>query len=132
MSNNIPEVLRKVVEAQGKIDRGAMMARNEMITSLIQLSKEQIQGKRKKGEKAESGKPPKNRTGNLRRSIQGKPMREGFATYSALVGPTIIYGRRVELGGGNWPSGTKFPYMKPAWERFRPLALNIIRKHLAL
>jgi len=72
MSNNIPEVLRKVVEAQGKIDRGAMMARNEMMTSLIQLSKEQIQGKRQKGEKAESGKPPKNRTGNLRRKNKFK------------------------------------------------------------
>ena len=57
---------------------------------------------------------------------------QGFGNYSAIVGPTIIYGRRVELGGGNWPAGTKFPYMKPAWEKFRPLALGIIRKHLAL
>ena len=98
----------------------------------LQLAKEQIKGKRKPGEKAESGKPPMNRTGNLRRSIKGEREREGFATYSAVVGPTIIYGRRVELGGGNWPTGTKFPYMKPAWERFRPLAQGIIRKHLAL
>ena len=132
INNNIPEVMRKVLEAEKKLDRGAMMARDEMMNKLIQLAKEQIKGKRQPGEKAESGKPPMNRTGNLRRSIKGERAREGFATYSAMIGPTIIYGRRVELGGGNWPTGTKFPYMKPAWERFRPLAQGIIRKHLAL
>jgi len=132
IESNIPNVMAGVIKAQAKIDRGAMMARDEMMNKLIQLAKEQIKGKRKPGEKAESGKPPMNRTGNLRRSIKGEREREGFATYSAVVGPTIIYGRRVELGGGNWPTGTKFPYMKPAWERFRPLAQGIIRKHLAL
>ena len=132
INNNIPEVMRKVLEAEKKLDRGAMMARDEMMNQLIQLAKEQIKGKRQPGEKAESGKPPMNRTGNLRRSIKGERAREGFATYSAMIGPTIIYSRRVELGGGNWPTGTKFPYMKPAWERFRPLAQGIIRKHLAL
>ena len=132
IESNIPNVMAGVIKAQAKIDRGAMMARDEMMNKLIQLAKEQIKGKRQPGEKAESGKPPMNRTGNLRRSIKGERAREGFATYSAVVGPTIIYGRRVELGGGNWPTGTKFPYMKPAWERFRPLAQGIIRKHLAL
>ena len=132
IENNIPDVMRGVIKAQAKIDNGARMARDEMMNQLIQLAKEQIKGKRQPGDKAESGKPPMNRTGNLRRSIKGEKMREGFATYSAIVGPTIIYGRRVELGGGNWPTGTKFPYMKPAWERFRPMALGIIRKHLAL
>ena len=132
IENNIPEVIHTVNKAMTKIDLGARMARDEMMKQLIQLAKEQIKGKRQPGDKAESGKPPMNRTGNLRRSIKGEKMREGFATYSAIVGPTIIYGRRVELGGGNWPTGTKFPYMKPAWERFRPMALGIIRKHLAL
>jgi hypothetical protein len=132
IESNIPNVMAGVIKAQAKIDRGAMMARDEMMNQLIQLAKEQIKGKRQPGEKAESGKPPMNRTGNLRRSIKGERAREGFATYSAMIGPTIIYGRRVELGGGNWPTGTKFPYMKPAWERFRPLAQGIIRKHLAL
>jgi hypothetical protein len=141
MENNIPDVMWGVRKAQAKIDNGARAARDDMMNQLIQLAKEEIKGKRyyfpssgktRYYSQAESGKPPQNRTGNLRRSIKGEKMREGFATYSAVVGPTIIYGRRVELGGGNWPSGTKFPYMKPAWEKFRPLALGIIRKHLAL
>ena len=136
ISNNIPEVMRKVLEAEKKIDHGAMRARDEMMNQLIQISKGEIKGKRQPGEKAEAGKPPKNRTGKLRLSIHGKKEREGYATYSAMVGPGMIYGRRVELGsnGGKrpWPEGVKFPYMKPAWEKFRPLALGIIRKHLAL
>jgi len=152
IENNIPEVMKSVTKAMSKIDNGARGARDEMMNKLIELAKNEIQGQRgvigrklkyvdgqaKPGGKlygedpAISGQPPKNRTGNLRRSIKGERMREGFATYSAVVGPTIIYGRRVELGGGNWPTGTKFPYMKPAWEKFRPLALGIIRKHLAL
>ena len=132
IENNIPEVMRSILKAQTRIDDGARMARDEMMTQLIQLSKEQIKGKRQPSTKAEPNKPPMNRTGNLRRSIKGEKMREGFATYSAVVGPTIIYGRRVELGGGNWPKDTKFPHMKPAWEKFRPMALGIIRKHLAL
>ena len=131
IKNNIPDVMRGVIKAQAKIDNGARMARDEMMNQLIQLAKEQIKGKRQPGDKAESGKPPMNRTGNLRRSIKGEKMREGFATYSAIVGPTIIYGRRVELGGGNWPTGTKFPYMKPAFIKFQKIAMAIMRKHLA-
>ena len=138
INNNIPEVMRKVLEAEKKLDRGAMMARDEMMNKLIQLSKEQIKGKRKPGEKAESGKPPMNRTGNLRRSIKGEKMREGFASYSAVVGPTIIYGRSVEMAGKyappTWSGATQqngFPYMKPAFNKFQRVAMAIVRKHLA-
>ena len=132
IQNNIPDVMLGIRKAQVKIDLGAMKARDELMTKFTQLAKEQIKGKRQPGEKAISGKPPMNRTGNLRRSIKGEKVRLGFATYAAVVGPTIIYGRRVELGGGNWPNGTKFPYMKPAWIKFRPLVSIITRKHLAL
>ena len=132
IKSNIFEVMNSVTKATDKLDTGARMARDEMMNTLTRYAKEEIKGRRQPGERAITGEPPMNRTGNLRRSIKGEKMREGFATYSAIVGPTIIYGRRVELGGGNWPTGTKFPYMKPAWERFRPMALGIIRKHLAL
>ena len=97
-----------------------------MMTSLIQLSKNEIQGRRPKGQKATAGKPPMNRTGDLRRSIRGQKFEPGFGTYSAIVGPTIIYGRAVEMGGQYAPpswQGTSamrgFPYMEPAFEKFR-------------
>lgn len=104
------------------------MARDEMMAALIQISKEQIEGARpytigprggRRYEKATPMEPPMNRTGNLRRSIRGERFTMGFANYSAIVGPTIEYGRRVELGGGNWPAGTRFPYMEPAYQKFR-------------
>ena len=125
--------MREVLEKAGKgLDDSARNCRDEMMNTLIQLAKEEIVGRRPKGEKAISGQPPMNRTGNLRRSITGEKSRKGFGKYEAIVGPTIIYGRRVELGGGNWPSGTRFPYMAPAFAKFRVIAPRIISKHLSI
>ena len=123
------KLVRKSVDKIGvNIDKSARMARDEMMTALIQLSKEQIEGARpytvgprggRRYEKATPNQPPMNRTGDLRRSIRGERFNVGFANYTAIVGPTIIYGRRVELGGGNWPIGLRFPYMEPAYQKFR-------------
>ena len=132
ITSNLKQV-RQALEKAGKgLDDSARNCRDEMMNTLIQLSKEEIVGRRPKGQKATSGRPPMNRTGNLRRSIRGEKYKVGFGKYQAIVGPTIIYGRRVELGGGNWPSGTRFPYMAPAYAKFRVIAPTIIRKHLAI
>jgi hypothetical protein len=137
ITSNLNLVRSALEKAGSSLDKGAEGARNEMMLSLIQLSKEQIQGRRPKGEKATSGQPPMNRSGDLRRSIRGEKFRKGFASYSAIVGPTIIYGRAVELGGAYAPEsweGTSamagFPYMKPAFIRFRAVAPAIIAKHI--
>jgi len=123
IANNLKLVKSAWSKRTNSLDIATRMARDEMMTALIQLSKEQIVGRRPKinGKytKAVSGHPPMNRTGDLRRSITGEKFREGFATYSAIVGPTIVYGRRVELGGGNWREGTRFPYMEPAYMMYR-------------
>ena len=127
----IPNNLRLVKQVWTKetksLDIRARLMRDEMMAALIQLSKEEIKGKRPKVNgrytKAISGLPPMNRTGDLRRSIRGEKFNVGFANYSAIVGPTIIYGRRVEMGGGNWRAGTMFPYMTPAYAKFRTMVL---------
>ena len=126
---NLNLVRKRVDKFTSNIDLSSRMARDEMMTALIQLSKQEIQGKRPAGQKAWTGRPtpPMNRTGDLRRSIKGEKFRVGFASYTAIVGPTIIYGRRVELGGGNWPSGVRFPYMEPAYEKFRTSVLPQIQ-----
>ena len=137
ISSNLKLVQRAVQNAGRDIDLSAKAARDEMMNSLIQLSKEEIKGRRPKGQKAIAGQPPMNRTGNLRRSIKGERFRQGFATYSALVGPTIVYGRAVELGGDYAPPswrGTSamkgFPYMRPAFEKFqKQIQSKIILKH---
>lgn len=126
IANNL-RLVRKAIDIQTrKMDIRARLARDEMMTALIQLSKEEIKGRRPKGEKATAGQPPMNRTGHLRQSIRGYKFNIGFANYTAVVGPTIIYGRSVELGGAyaprSWQGTTAmagFPYMKPAYEKFR-------------
>ena len=137
ITSNLKLVRSALEKAGADMDKGAMAARNEMMLALIQLSKEQIVGRRPDGQKAISGQPPMNRSGNLRRSIRGEKFRKGFASYSAIVGPTIIYGRAVELGGGYAPKSWKgtsamagFPYMKPAFMKFRTIAPAIIAKHI--
>ena len=127
-------MVREATKKAGKsIDDGARATRDEMMTTLIQLAKAEIVGRRPKGERATSGKPPMNRTGNLRRSIRGEKYDVGFAKYAAIVGPTLIYGRVVELGGApTWTRGQKFPYMSPAYAKFRLIAPRIVQKHMAL
>jgi hypothetical protein len=139
ITSNLKQVRASVTKATSNLDTGARNARDEMMTTLIQLAKSEIVGKRPEGQKATSGQPPMNRTGNLRRSIKGEKFRTGFAKYEAIVGPTIVYGRAVELGGSYAPDswrGTSamrgFPYMRPAFHKFQALAPLIIQKHLGL
>lgn len=129
--NNIRSVTKAIDKKIASVDTHVMAARDEMMTTLIGLAQQEIKGQRPKGQVATSGQPPMNRTGNLRRSIRGEKKREGFASYSAIVGPTIIYGRAVELGGApTWHNNQHFPYMKPALQKFQRLAMAIVRKHL--
>jgi hypothetical protein len=128
------KLVREATKKAGKsIDDGARATRDEMMTTLIQLAKAEIVGKRPKGQVATSGQPPMNRTGNLRRSIRGEKYNVGFAKYEAIVGPTMIYGRAVEMGGApTWTKGQKFPYMSPAYAKFRLIAPRIVQKHMAI
>jgi hypothetical protein len=128
------KLVREATKKAGKsIDDGARATRDEMMTTLIQLAKAEIVGKRPKGQRATSGQPPMNRTGNLRRSIRGEKYDVGFAKYEAIVGPTMIYGRAVEMGGApTWTKGQKFPYMSPAYAKFRLIAPRIVQKHMAI
>ena len=123
IANNLRLVRKAWDKKTAKIDVATRVARDEMMTALMQLAKEQIKGARPKVNgrytKATPGLPPMNRTGDLRRSIMGEKFRSGFASYSAIVGPTAVYGRRVELGGGNWKAGVRFPYMEPAYAIYR-------------
>lgn len=139
ITSNLNQVRQAVTKYANSVNKGAENARNEMMVTLIQLSKEQIQGRRPKGQKAIAGQPPMNRTGNLRRSIRGEKINKGFGKYEAIVGPTIVYGRAVELGGEfsppSWRGTTAvkgFPYMAPAFKKFRLIAPKIVKKHLSI
>lgn len=139
ITSNLKLVRQSLTAMENNIGKGAQNARDEMMVTLIQLSKEEIKGRRPEGQKATAGQPPMNRTGNLRRSIRGEKRTVGFAKYTAIVGPTIIYGRAVELGGEFSPKSWKgttavkgFPYMAPAFKKFKVIAPRIVTKHLSV
>lgn len=60
------------------------------------------------------GEPPSLVTGSLRRSVQVVIYPAAITPY-ADVGPTMIYGRVQELGGG-WSNLPARPYVAPAHE----------------
>lgn len=134
---NLNSVRKGLTKATSNLDQSVMHLRDEMMAALIQLSKEEIKGRRPDGQRATAGEPPMNRTGNLRRSIKGEKFKTGFAKYEAIVGPTIVYGRAVELGGTFAPKswiGTSavkgFPYMQPAFKKFQVMVPAMVRRHL--
>ena len=140
--NNLKLVKKQWDKATLKVDTSARLARDEMMNALTQLAKNEIQGRRPKDsngryQKATAGRPPMNRSGKLRQSIRGERYRTGFASYSAIVGPTVIYGRSIELGGEYAPKswhGTSamrgFPYMEPAFRKFQGVVSGqIINKY---
>lgn len=71
---------------------------------------------------------PTQRTGNLQSSIQFETERRSYATYAVRIGPTIEYGRAVELGSPRWKTGNKFPYMRPGYERSKRKIGEIYRR----
>lgn len=134
IESNIKRVIRQIHHTQAQLDSQSAAIRDELSMKLLVLAKEEIKGKRRPGERATIGEPPKNRTANLRKSIRAQKFREGFHTYVALVGPTVIYGRSLEVGGKfaprTWPEGARYPFMEPAFLKFKKLAPYIVRKHL--
>lgn len=70
------------------------------------------------------GSPPSLVSGALRRSITVEPPTRTADGWSISVGPTIVYGRVQELGGG--PSSLPpRPYMAPAWTVLPPKIRDI-------
>ena len=136
IKSNIREVKGFITKAERDLDTGARAARDEMMTTFIQLAQNEIKGDRKAvGYPATPGQPPMNVTGNLRRSIRGEKAREGFGVYTALVGPTVgVYARALEIGGRyappSWTEKQSYPYMKPAYEKFKKVFMTIVHKHL--
>jgi hypothetical protein len=143
ISTNLKLVRQSLDKMESNIGQGAENLATEAMSILIQLSKEQIKGKRGKTDgvwdKATAGQPPMNRTGNLRRSIRGQKRKVGFAKYEVIVGPTMVYGRAVELGAEyappSWRGTTAmkgFPFMAPAFKQFQPMLPQLVRKHLSV
>ncbi len=121
MSDNLPEVERALFKYQKEFDKRVGLAAKEISLKLEGLAKREIKGRRPKGQKATTGAPPMNRTGNLRRSITSSTERKGFGKYEAIVGAQMVYARAVEMGAPynppTWRNGERFPFLHPAVEK---------------
>src|SRR5258708_5251694 len=86
-----------------------------------------------------SGRPgPNVVTGTLRRSIVHDPITPwGVGGWQTKVGPTVIYGRRIELGFhgadslGRAYNHHGYSYFGPAYARVTPMIPAIYAKHWA-
>jgi hypothetical protein len=125
---NLNEVLAAIDGASDKISQGAQIGVMRVGLAVERQAKLNFQGTRSYEKRvSKNGRPyivttppkhvggsgPNTVTGNLKRSIK-TTFRVGFDKYIAEVGPTMIYARQVEKGGGKWPSGLKYPYLEPA------------------
>ena len=83
--------------------------------SIEAAAKANFAGAHKKGQPHVGGDLPNVVTGTLRRSItHTSVVKVGLGTWGTTVGPTTVYGRRVELGF----NGSKgYPFFGPAVEK---------------
>jgi hypothetical protein len=130
-SDNLPEVVSALQAWQGRFDTAAGQAVSLIARQIFIDAKKNadsapnppVRVTAKSGRKyykygphigPRSGEGPNRGTGNLLTSMTFSSSRQGFGTYTAQVGAGAIYARQLELGGGKWPSGVKYPYMQPA------------------
>jgi hypothetical protein len=120
---NLAEVLAGIEATEEQIDFAAKYAISMAGYEVERQAKKNANGPtrtRTKGKLAPR-KPtvgPNTITGNLKRSIYSTT-RIGFGTYISEVGASMEYARIVDQGGGNWPSGVKYPYLTPAVESLK-------------
>jgi hypothetical protein len=126
---NLQDVLAAIDGAAEKIEQGAQLGIMRVGLAVERQAKLNFQGTRsyQKRVSKKTGNPwlkitppkhvggsgPNTVTGNLKRSIK-TTYRVGLGVYTAEVGPTMMYARQVEKGGGKWPAGLKYPYLEPA------------------
>jgi hypothetical protein len=125
---NLKEVLAAIDGSAAKIEQGAQLGIMRVGLAVERQAKLNFQGTRSYEKRvSKNGRPylvitppkhvggsgPNTVTGNLKRSIK-TTYRAGLGVYTAEVGPTMIYARQVEKGGGKWPAGVKYPYLEPA------------------
>ena len=110
--HGIADLEKAFVRAGVQVDAAAKANVSVAAMTLIKDAQNNFQGSHKKGEPHTGGDKPNIVTGNLRRSIMADSINHfGMGVYSTQVGPTMKYGRRVELGLA--PTGA-YPYFGPA------------------
>jgi hypothetical protein len=80
----------------------------------------------------QAGRPaPQIRTGTLLRSINFQLQDNGQTVVIGPGGLAAAYAAALEFGHPRWPSGTKYPFMGPAWERSGDKAIDKFQDTIA-
>ena len=128
--------LRRLIEQVTGDEQKQALRKAAMLVERNMKQKLTANGRHKKGTPTPSapGTPPAIVTGALRRSVKTSPVQQGFKGYKIVIGPTMVYARVQELGGGprNLPAR---PYVQPTMEEsqddVRKLFMDELRSMLS-
>lgn len=113
----LADLEKAVVRAGVQADLAARENVRVGAMTLVRDAQSNFEGSHKKGLPHVGGDKPNIVTGNLRRSIMADTLKHpAMGIYHTSVGPTMKYGRRVELGLA--PTGA-YPYFGPAAKQLR-------------
>ena len=111
---------KAVAAMQRRIANAGRGIVSESLAVVERAAKKNFEGSHPPGFPHVGGSKPNVVTGHLRRGIRTTPVRRVSPfTWEGEVGPTAVYGRRIELGypgGGSGPGHQRtrpFPYLKP-------------------
>lgn len=127
----IPEVISAVRRIEKRVDEAGRLTTIQVAAETEARAKANFQGSHRRGKPHVGGNKPNIVSGTLRRSIMFTPPARIAGGYSTTVGPTTVYGRRVELGFkgtdsmGRYYNQPAFPYFGPAVKEVRTRAHEI-------
>jgi hypothetical protein len=128
----ISEAIAALASMDKRVDAASMVTTVQVSAEVEARAKANFVGSHRRGQPHISNGPPDRPnivTGTLRRSIRSTPMVRLAGGYSSTVGPTVVYGRRVELGFKGTDSLGR-NYNQPGYEYFGPAVKEVrVRAH---
>jgi hypothetical protein len=123
-----------VTEFVAALDRASARASSAARSATVEIASEIEKATKERA----SGRPgPEVVTGTLRRSIRHDPVTPwGVGGWQTQIGPTAVYGRRIELGfagpdslGRHFDPSKKYPYFEPGFRSVVPRIPAIMAKN---
>jgi hypothetical protein len=127
VTTNIPEVLNALGVVGDKMNaaaRDALKRVGQAVEAQAVKNADTGSHPRGQGHIPGTGPGPNTMTRTLKQSIRSEDV-GGFGDYKLVVGATTEYARAVEEGSPLWKSGVKYPYMRPAADKIRPVAYQL-------
>jgi hypothetical protein len=113
----IPEFKAAAEKLAKQADVASRMILVQSASLVVRNAQENFVGSHRRNKPHVGGSKPNVVTGQTRRSIKFEGVvRVGLATYMTRVGPTVAWGRRLELGMNGKGA---YPYFGPAVEKSR-------------